>query len=341
MLDYQFKLLEAKIRGVKITELFGAKKELNSDQKELLESQIEKLKSGYPLDYLLGEIQILGLKLKLNENVLIPRPETEEWLFEFSQDFELTKYPCSNTTVILNSFQDPQQSRTNTMLAKHHVKTSFCHPSRGEFSGSIEVSKNHRHPELVSGSPTIESHSPNKTNQNLLIDLGCGCGIIGLYLAKFYNKVFSVDISPKALEVAKENAESNNVENIKFFLSDGLSNPEIKIGIEKFNNWTLTANLPYLPQKDKLDEDEHKVKYEPNLALYSGDDGLDLFRKVLNDLESFETMPNQVIFELDPRNINIAKGLLDKLKYKTNIWVDYGNFKRVLIGNFYESSSQT
>ena len=338
MLDYQIKLLEAKIRGVEVNELFGIKEGLNSVQKELLEEQIEKLKSGFPLDYLLGEIQILGLRLKLNENVLIPRPETEEWLFEFSQDFELTKYPNPKTTVILNSFQDPQQPKTSVLLVKHPVKTSFCHPSRGEFSGSTEVSKNHRHPELVSGSPTIESHSPNKTNQNLLIDLGCGCGIIGLYLAKFYNKVFSVDISRKALEVAKENAESNNVENIQFFLSDGLSNPEIKIEIAKFNNWTLVANLPYLPQKDKLDETEHKIKHEPDLALYSGDDGLDLFRKVLTELESFETVPNQVIFELDPRNINIAKGLLDKLKYKTNIWTDSGNFERVLIGNFYESS---
>ena len=68
MLDYQIKLLEAKIRGVNISEVFTIKEKLNNAKKELLEEQIEKLKSGYPLDYLLGEVQILGLKLKINKN---------------------------------------------------------------------------------------------------------------------------------------------------------------------------------------------------------------------------------------------------------------------------------
>jgi release factor glutamine methyltransferase len=265
MLDYQIKLLEVKIRGVSVSELFDSKEELSTEQKELLEKQIEMLKSGYPLDYLLGGIEILGLKLKLNENVLIPRPETEEWLLELGIGDESKK-------------------------------------------------------------------------KNLLIDLGCGSGIIGLYLNKFFEQVFGVDISPKVLEIARENAKQNQVSNIEFFLSDGFSNDELIIKIEKYcimnkSDWILAANLPYLPNEDKERQMEYRVTHEPDLALYSGDDGLDLFRKILHQLEGFETKPQQVIFELDPRNIRTAKELLEKLDYKTNIWTDSGDFERVLIGN--------
>ncbi len=308
MLDYQIKLLEAKIRGVKVNELFVIKEGFNTEQKELLESHIAKLESGYPLDYLLGEIQILGLRLKLNENVLIPRPETEEWLLEFGK-------------------------------SKLHPQLEWGSPTTKNFNQS----KKYRHPELVSGSPTTENGSPIKINQNLLVDLGCGSGVIGLYLAQYYNQVYALDISPKALEIGKQNAGSNEIKNVKFFLSDGLSSLSFREAVEEFllasqANWTLVANLPYLPQKDKLDEDEHKVKHEPDLALYSGDDGLDLFRKVLMELESFNTKPTQVIFELDPRNISIAKGQLENVEYETLIWVDSGGHDRVLIGNYNKTS---
>ncbi len=320
MLDYQIKLLEAKIRGVPVTELFGVKKSLNAEQNVLLQGQIKMLKSGYPLDYLLGEIEILGLKLKLNRNVLIPRPETEEWLLEFKNLAKVSK-----NTVILNSFQNPQQSTTK-----------------------LEKNKN-----------------------SLLIDLGCGCGVIGLYLSRFYEQVICVDISSQALEIAKENIELNNINNIELFLSDGLSDSELKGKIEFFcentltqaendfyrlpldkglshsdwgysfdkKSWTLVANLPYLPIQDKDKQNEHNVKYEPDLALYSGEDGLDLFKKVLCQLEDFETKPQQVVFELDPRNIQKAKNLLENLDYQTNIWSDSGGFERVLIGTLISKSS--
>ena len=259
MLDYQIKLLEAKIRGVRVDQLFDTKEGLDTEKTKILNEQIQKLKSGYPLDYLLGEVEILDLKLIVNEEVLIPRPETEEWLFAFDKII-------------------------------------------------------------------------NQTKQNLLVDLGCGSGIIGLYLSKFYNKAYCVDVSPKAIEVTKDNAVLNNIKNIEFYLSDGLSDKLLQKNIQKFKSWTLIANLPYLPQSDKTNSRVFKVEHEPDLALYSGQVGLDLFRKVLVELETFDIMPIEVIFELDPRNIRIAETLLKNLNYKVNIWEDSGGFKRVLIG---------
>ena len=317
MLDYQIKLLEAKIRGVEVSELFGNTK-LSQEQQELLEKYIEKLKSGYPLDYLLGEVHILELRLKLNENVLIPRPETEEWLLDLGRHPQLDwVYPTTKSkseNITINGHRHSEQVRSGGWTCS---VTAFDTTSEE--------------------SPTIENNGSTKTNQNLLVDLGCGSGIIGLYLANFFEQIFAVDISPKALEIAKENATVNGINNIKFFLSDGLSDELLKNKITYFCNnytdWTLVANLPYVPISDKINEAEHKTQYEPDLAIYSGNDGLDLFRKVLVELESFETKPAQIIFELDPRNIRIASELLEKINYATNIWIDSGGFERVLIGN--------
>lgn len=266
MLDYQIKLLEARIRDISVVELFGAKTELTNEQIVLLKKQIEMLKSGYPLDYLLGEVEILGLRLRLSENLLIPRPETEEWLQELR-------------------------------------------------FGNDELAK-----------------------KNLLVDLGCGCGIIGLYLSQFFDQVLAVDISIHAINITRQNAKSNRIKNIGCYRSNGFSKIELKNRIEKYCNtnktsWTLVANLPYLPIEDKKKQDEFKVKYEPDLALYSGNDGLDLFRKVLGELQRFESKPTQVIFELDPRNIRTAKDLLESTGYETNIWTDAGGFERILVGN--------
>lgn len=51
--------------------------ELSENQKLQIEKDIEKLKNGYPLQYLLGETEFMGLKFFVKENVLIPRNDTE------------------------------------------------------------------------------------------------------------------------------------------------------------------------------------------------------------------------------------------------------------------------
>lgn len=66
----------------------------------------------------------------------------------------------------------------------------------------------------------------NFTENDKVLDLGCGCGIVGILSAKIIgeNKVFMCDISENAVALSKANAEKNNVEKISIVQSDGLKN---------------------------------------------------------------------------------------------------------------------
>ena len=74
-----------------------------------------------------------------------------------------------------------------------------------------------------------------------VLDLGCGCGIVGIYCAKTVGeeRVSMCDISPEAVEISRKNAERNGVGKIKIYQGDGLS----ALPDEKFT--LILSNPPY------------------------------------------------------------------------------------------------
>jgi 16S rRNA (guanine1207-N2)-methyltransferase len=75
----------------------------------------------------------------------------------------------------------------------------------------------------------IESFEMPKT-EGLLLDVGCGYGPIGLSLANYYQDrmIHMVDVNGRAIELAKENAELNRIQNVKVYESDCLLNVKEK-----------------------------------------------------------------------------------------------------------------
>src|SRR5574342_484421 len=71
----------------------------------------------------------------------------------------------------------------------------------------------------------IESFEMPNTD-GFLLDVGCGYGPIGLSLAKYYHErmIHMVDVNERAIELAKENAEINRIQNVKIYESDRLLN---------------------------------------------------------------------------------------------------------------------
>ena len=169
-------------------------KELDKMQEKQYFEAIDKIKKGFPIEHIIHQKEFMKLNFFVDENVLIPRQDTEILVEEV-----------------------------------------------------IEIA--------------------NKIGANKILDLCTGSGAIGISLAKYLNNcgLTLVDISKEAMQIAKKNANINEVESkITFIHSNLFDNLES----QKFD--IIVSNPPY-------------IKTEPNIALNGGQDGLDFYRKIIKE----------------------------------------------------------
>jgi release factor glutamine methyltransferase len=308
----QKQILIAKLFDLDPLDVALGKYELDKIQKEKLAQSLDLLAQGMPIDYIVGEVNILNLKLKVTPQTLIPREETEFWLQRFKQIVKNNSPFLKRSGSVAEGVMLMRDVNNGAALA---ASTNVNSILSNTGTGSLASLKATSH---------LESNPKNKT----LLDLGTGTGVIGLYLAECYQKVLMLDIDPQTLSVAKNNIGINNKTNCEVLICDGL----LGLDLETLGGWDLVANLPYVPVTDLPLSQENKVEYEPQLAIYSGEDGLDLFYKVLNQIEIIKNKPQIVLFELDPRNIQASTTELQKLNYTCEIWLDQNGLERVLFG---------
>lgn len=136
------------------------------------------------------------------------------------------------------------------------------------------------------------------------IDIGCGSGAISITLALEDEnmKGLAVDISSKALEVAKKNNRDLKAQ-LSFKESDLFSNITQKFDI-------IVSNPPYIPEDEMLDE---IVKKEPHLALFGGKEGLDFYERILKDAKPYLNEKALIAFEHGYQQKEAIKNLA--LKY--------------------------
>lgn len=214
---------------------------------------IEKLLSGYPANYLAGYIDILKTHLFLNEDTLIPRNETAQFLHEY-------------------------------LFNNHDL------------------------------------------NNKKVLDLCTGSGFIAICTKKkFPNASMTAsDIVDNALEIARKSAEYNNTE-IKFIKSDFLKNIT-----DSFDY--IISNPPYIENNNS----DVVAPYEPKLALYSGDDGLDSYRSIFKNLDSHLNSDGYAFFELESTNSKSTMDLFTKINpsgFEISIWKDLYNRDRYLLAH--------
>jgi len=140
------------------------------------------------------------------------------------------------------------------------------------------------------------------TNHELqtIIDIGTGSGNIIISIAKNYKlkttNYIAIDVSKKALGVAKQNAKLNKVsKKIKFVHGNLLDK------IENTNNSIIIANLPYLDKDWKnllKSSDSAGLKFEPATALYGGKDGLDFYRELAEQIKSKKIQNSILLCEI-------------------------------------------
>lgn len=243
---------------------------INSSDFELNNAQIEKLNyihdkrfnNNYPLQYLLGSADFMGLKFKVTPEVLIPRPDTE---FLVAEAFD-----CISS---------------------------------------------------------IRKSEPDK--QIDVLDLCTGSGCISVCLRnslKNDNKldVYASDISAGAINIAKENSKTHNT-SINFIQSDLFN--DVRFAGKKFD--VIVSNPPYISLDEKAVMSEDTLKYEPALALFANDAGLEFYKRIANESASFIKPGGHLIMEV---GFNQAENVaaLFKNAHKVKIVNDYSGFGRVV-----------
>lgn len=195
---------------------------------ELSDAEVEKwntiladLQQEKPIQYITGETWFYGLQFEVNENTLIPRPETEELV------------------------------------------------------------------DWILNSPI----TPNPTPITIL-DIGTGTGCIPISLKTNLPKanVSAIDVSEKALEVARRNAGSNKVE-INFILTNILEVEDLN---QHFD--VIVSNPPYVRNLEKEEIKKNVLDYEPHLALFVEDTDALLFYRKIAQLALKNLSPNGLLF---------------------------------------------
>ena len=200
---------------------------------------LEKLKIQIPIQYIIGTTHFYGLEFIVDENVLIPRPETEE---------------------------------------------------------------------LVDWIVKLNSKLSKKKNLKIL-DIGTGSGCIAVSLAKNIpnSEVFAIDVSEKALAIAKKNAILNKVP-VTFLHKNILETKDLN---QKFD--IIVSNPPYVRNLEKAEIKPNVLDNEPHLALFVPDNDPLIFYKKIAELAAANLNPNgQLFFEI---NQYLGKETQELLEY--------------------------
>ncbi len=167
----------------------------------------------------------------------------------------------------------------------------------------------------------------NNMNENLnILDLGTGSGCLILSLLKIYKNAsgLAVDISDKALQVAKQNAKNLKVENIQFLKNNWNDNIEEKFDI-------IISNPPYIPTKEIKELEPEVNKFNPLLALDGGEDGLICYRYLANSLAKNLKENTKIFLEIGKNQEKDVEKIFDERGYKLlQMYKDLAEINRIL-----------
>lgn len=197
-------------------------KVITSAADKLIQEALQELLTHKPVQYVLGEAWFYHMKLKVNEHVLIPRPETEELVEQLIKD----------------------------------RKSKLTDPA--------------------------------------ILDIGTGSGCVPIAIKKHLPAaiITSIDVSEKAIELAKENAALHNA-HINFIQLDFLDESK-RNGLPMFD--IIISNPPYIPFNEKEKLDRNVTAFEPHLALFVPDDSPLIFYQEIALFGKNNLLPNGKIY---------------------------------------------
>lgn len=164
-----------------------------------------------------------------------------------------------------------------------------------------------------------------------ILDLCTGSGCIGISVAKHlpYQELLLVDLSEKALAVAKKNAEKHLGENVTLLQSDLLTGVQGK----KFS--LLLSNPPYIVRRVIPGLEREVSEYEPKMALDGGEDGLVFYRRIAKEAKAVLLPGARLYLEIGYDQGESVKDIFQKEGYEAvEVFPDLSGNPRVLRGIF-------
>jgi release factor glutamine methyltransferase len=146
----------------------------------------------------------------------------------------------------------------------------------------------------------------SKLHDLTIADVGCGTGAIAIALATNlpYAIVIAIDISSRALELARDNVDRQGLADRVTLLEGDLLEP-LSGPVD-----LVTANLPYVMSSELPTLDPEVRMFEPPVALDGGDDGLDHVRRLVSSVVAYLKPTGVVLLEMDPRQIASASNFV-------------------------------
>lgn len=224
-----------------------------------LEKAVSELAEARPLQYIIGWQEFCGLKIAVEEGVLIPRPETEElimWVAEYVQ---------SRGLLLMDSLLENERERPLHAQIDNEKKKAIKILDAASGSGAIACALASKLPEAEIFACDISDKALEITSKNL--------NSLGFSNAQ----VFKCDLLNNAAQAVLQSVITTDLE------------PKEHIDI-------IVSNPPYVTELEKQQMRSNVLKYEPTEALFVPDTNPLLFYKALRDLALELLLPGGAIF---------------------------------------------
>ena len=244
-------------------------KPLTPSELDAMHDAVVRRGRGEPLQYVTGEMPFRHIVLHCERGVLIPRPETEVLV-----DAALEGVDAASLTfpAILGDVPAPVEDESEeeaSPQSDQHGETDAA--SDGQPAEPAEPTE----PAAPAAPPVLVEPGCR------VLEIGTGTGCIALSIASERpgTRVVATDLSPQAVALATRNRDALGLEHAVSVVDGDLAaavDPEL---MGTFS--VLVSNPPYIPSAVVPTLPQEVIGYEPGLALDGGEDGLDVFRRIL------------------------------------------------------------
>lgn len=263
-----------------------------------------------PVSRLLGKKDFMGLTFRVTPEVLSPRPETEILVEQVLKILSPERKAKKSDAV----FQALDNKLREFVIKQTNVERGEIIPQ--EMLAELDAVQ------IKNIEPIKKSLAPVD-----ILELGTGSGCIAIALAKNYPpaKIIATDLSETALNVARENAEKNGVNNITFRQGDWF---DAILPHEKFA--FIIANPPYISPIAELPPEVKN--YDPAISLFAANDGLSNYEKIVARAGDFLLPNGYVVFEVGAEQAETVKKIITQ-QFSTAVIstvADYAGIDRVV-----------